>query len=511
MELKIKNYIKDNTRFVILCCGALVLNFGLLFKLLFGSSLSTTMTGKIVLILLFFIINAISIFGIYISTKKNWALEKVFLVFGLIYGTVMVFALPIGRVPDEPSHFWRAYELSEFRFFTETTDDGQVGYYLPNNLKSLIREDYNEDAYAEIWEHISEQASEERSYTRGPADNYFVFNYIPQVIGIWFGKITGLPLIPTAYIARLFNMVFCVMIVYFCIKYIPILKKFLFLLGFTPIAMQAFSSVSADGSIICGGLIIASFALYMIYGTKRLITKKDLLLLLTACLMLCVTKPVYAPLCFILFFIPKERFGNIKNKMFAIFGLGAITLSFVALIFATFPALPQRMETVNSTEQLSFIVHHPLSYVSILAQSSLNQIMFFITRGIGTSLEWFSVSIAEINILLYILVFVLICAEEKTQTNYKTKVFAFLALAASIACIFTGLYLSWSEVGAGTIDGVQGRYFLPLAMLVPLLFLPIRKFSSTDKQFKLIQNSSIYILTFFTISQVIISIISTHI
>ena len=37
-----------------------------------------------------------------------------------------------------------------------------------------------------------------------------------------------------------------------------------------------------------------------------------------------------------------------------------------------------------------------------------------------------------------------------------------------VLLIFTSLYIQWTAVGAPVIDGVQGRYFLPILLLVPI-------------------------------------------
>lgn len=43
------------------------------------------------------------------------------------------------------------------------------------------------------------------------------------------------------------------------------------------------------------------------------------------------------------------------------------------------------------------------------------------------------------------------------------------ALLAAILLIFLLEYLSWTALGAGFVDGVQGRYFLPIALFLPCL------------------------------------------
>lgn len=34
-----------------------------------------------------------------------------------------------------------------------------------------------------------------------------------------------------------------------------------------------------------------------------------------------------------------------------------------------------------------------------------------------------------------------------------------------------GLYLGWTSVGGTIIEGIQGRYFLPIATILPICFV----------------------------------------
>ncbi|MBR3172501.1 DUF2142 domain-containing protein [Candidatus Saccharibacteria bacterium] len=156
-------------------------------------------------------------------------------------------------------------------------------------------------------------------------------NYIPQILSIWIGKILHIPLVPMLYLGRLLNIIFCIFILYFCIKYIPIMKKIVFLIALFPMSMQLFTSVSADGSIICSGIALVSFVLYARKTMKRKINVKDISLLLLLCLMLAVSKPIYAFLCSIIFWIPKARFKSSKNKLLIISLIGIVTLSCILL------------------------------------------------------------------------------------------------------------------------------------------------------------------------------------
>ena len=56
----------------------------------------------------------------------------------------------------------------------------------------------------------------------------------------------------------------------------------------------------------------------------------------------------------------------------------------------------------------------------------------------------------------------------KVTFSNRQKIFAILISLSVIILVFTGLYIGWTEVGAKIIVGVQGRYFIPIAILLIL-------------------------------------------
>ena len=53
-------------------------------------------------------------------------------------------------------------------------------------------------------------------------------------------------------------------------------------------------------------------------------------------------------------------------------------------------------------------------------------------------------------------------------------------MLGTFGLICTSLYLQWTSPYATFIDGVQGRYFIPLILLVSMLFMT--KESNTDNR-----------------------------
>ena len=56
----------------------------------------------------------------------------------------------------------------------------------------------------------------------------------------------------------------------------------------------------------------------------------------------------------------------------------------------------------------------------------------------------------------------------KFEFNFKQKAWGFLISGGIVLLIMTGMYITWTGVGSDVIQGVQGRYFIPILFLALL-------------------------------------------
>ena len=63
-----------------------------------------------------------------------------------------------------------------------------------------------------------------------------------------------------------------------------------------------------------------------------------------------------------------------------------------------------------------------------------------------------------------------------------------------VVLIFTSLYMQWTPYGDEVVDGIQGRYFLPILMLVPLI---ICRTDSRKKHSVIISESAVIYYSLF--------------
>jgi len=318
-----------------------------------------------------------------------------------------------------------------------------------------------------------------------------------------------LPLLATAYLAKLLNMVVCILVLYFSLKYIPILKDILFFLAFLPITMQAMASFSPDGLVIATATALISFVLYSTYSLKQCFSKKHYFFMFTICLFLSMSKIAYAPLCLLLFAIPKERFKTVKQKYFSIITMGALVL----LILILWLILAPSMQSVSdSSTQISTILHNPIRYLAIIVHSLSANASLYLFGLFGGYLEWFDVTLSPLYLFPSIIIFIILC-HNSYQKNSITKRFKYLSVLVSLLLVlitFTTMFIQWTKVGEIIIDGVQGRYFLPIILLIPVIFLRTQKPSTQKSLPKPAPNYYLYAYLIFESVYAISTLICAH-
>lgn len=474
-----KYFLKNNYQFLLLFCSLTLLNvfflcwsfntYGLNFS---SKTFIFLLVGSVVLEIILCAI-------LFYAKHKSWPIQKLFLVLGLIVGIIYVFALPVGRAPDEGAHFARIYEITNGHLVSDISENGHDwGSMEAENINLVHHYAENNVKYYEIINHLSDYPDETtQAFNITSAGNYNAIVYTPHIIGMGLGKIFHLPFLVTAYLAKLFNLITCIVILYFCIKYIPFLKNIIFFIAFLPITMQAMSSLSADGFITVTAIALTSFVLYSIYSLKTPFTKKHYLLMLTLCFILSLSKVVYAFLCLLLFAIPKERFKNQKTKLITIFTIGGIC-AFALLAWFIISAIPNN--TVDPTNH-DILFSNPIKYIAILLHSISNNLPLYLNGTLGGYLEWFNVTLSPIYLYTSFIIFILLC--KKAHDTYKISrtlhILSIIIFLIITLATFTAMFTSWTKPGETLIDGVQGRYFLPILLLIPLIFMQNQKLNKS--------------------------------
>lgn len=207
--------------------------------------------------------------------KKDYKLEKLFLIvmipISIIYSLIMI----PGMVPDEATHMRLTYSLASQIMGVEkdkTTLRGEEKY-----IYEHLPQAPNQESYDYSYTHLlsGEDNGEYVTIDEDSANWKQIFWYFPAVIGTIFARIMHFGATPTLYIARLFNLFFYIWLTYFSIKKIPIGKQLLFMISILPMCSQQMMSLSYDAILNASAffvwhMVYSSFIIAKMYGMMNI-------------------------------------------------------------------------------------------------------------------------------------------------------------------------------------------------------------------------------------------------
>ncbi|MDR3706180.1 MAG: DUF2142 domain-containing protein [Paludibacteraceae bacterium] len=427
--------------------------------------------------------------------------ERFFLILAFLFGFLFVFVTPPFQVPDEPAHFYKAYQVSKFSFLGEKQADCASTYnpisivtvigkkkgncsgdYIPISIVTMANDlignipshPENKVPIEKVLRHLNEKADlDVKDFCGFP--NTVIYSpivYMPQSVGIGIARIFNCSPLVMFYAGRLFNLLAFILIVYFSIKIIPFFKWGLVLIALMPMTIFEVASLSADP--VCYAISFFLFAFILKYAfdddTKK-VTRAAVFKIASLGFLLGLCKFSYVLLPFLFLLIPVKRF-NSKKVFFSSF-LFIVFSSFIGFVIWSFltkkiyiPIWPY----VDLHKQVYHILTHPLAYLSaITSDKTLN--MYLLHSVVG-NLGWLDTHIPDflLNIYIWLVILYALFEKKKVTVMLYQKAIILLVTVFSFLLVITMIYMSWNKVGADSIDGLQGRYFIPIIPLFLVLF-----------------------------------------
>ncbi len=163
-------------------------------------------------------------------------------------------------------------------------------------------------------------------------------------------------------------------------------------------------------------------------------------------------------------------------------GLAALAIGSGWVVFgARLSQTPMRLEAgVSIPSQVSSMLSHPASFPEAFLNTAWDSGREQLQQTVGV-LGWTD---TPLPFGFYVLIgctigvavlATLIESDRGVRTPWGAVLLGAFGLA--VVGIYAALYLSWTPVGANSVDGIQGRYFLPaaslLALAVPSLGSPV--------------------------------------
>ena len=126
---------------------------------------------------------------------------------------------------------------------------------------------------------------------------------------------------------------------------------------------------------------------------------------------------------------------------------------------------------VNASQQFHFLLDHLGTLVEIPVLSAQRDGLLIVQSFVGR-LGWLNVQLSPIFVGFYLAMLILACRPDVLDRPYilfKLTTITACVIACSAAAVLLLNYLFWTSVGGLRVDGLQGRYFIPIAPVVLLL------------------------------------------
>lgn len=411
------------------------------------------------------------------ALDRGLVLPGLFLVFALLTALFLVWNMPPFQAPDELSHLDRANLTTAGRLVAKrvrSTDGSLVAGGLSDVEIWLAQEPFadlpfNPRAKADQTDYaraatVAWDAPRLEAPFPGSA-TYPPFAYLPQSAAILGSKIAGKSIVDTLYLARAANALACGVVGFLAIALARRSRLFLFSLLLLPTATSLYAAVTNDGMLIALGALGAAAVARPLHEGRPM--RGGEIVLASVCFaLLGMTKLPYALMAFVLLAAPAEK---PRQRWAAVTAVLLVSVGWMAWMAASVQTpLNRPGMVIDPGGQFRFLLSRPWAVVSIAMQTLSASWTSYATTFVGV-LGWLDTPLPRpfYPLAWMVLGLAALAAASRGRSLAWKRAPAAAALTVALVCgaIFGALYVGWNPVAAPAVEGVAGRYFLPVAAL----------------------------------------------
>ena len=423
------------------------------------------------------------ILGLFWLLKRKAKLEWVttYCLFG--FGLVYLLILPAFSAPDEINHFAAAYKVSNQMLLQQATNE--EGYVL---IRVGDAGEYDKfpgkETYKKIYEKLFDFSNTEATLVveREALDaGGGVLSHLPGAIGITVARLLKLNKSMLLILGRLMGLMFYCFCLYWAVKKMPFGKMVFFVVSMFPMMLEESSSFGYD--LMVNGCVFFTIAYIanLIYE-KEQVTIRDIVIVSLLLFTFAPCKIVYIFVAGMWILIPKEKFINKKMKKEKFKLISTIIIIFSILAPNILINL-SRVSKISSSSGVIFwanergygisdILENIPYSIYVFLKTLIENGEFYLKTLVGQRLGWLEIPVSQFTIMGFLVILFLEFFRGKKQYVIKSKeriCYGSIAVVISLA-IIASMWLAWTPISYDVIEGVQGRYFLPV---IPLIYLTV--------------------------------------
>jgi len=366
-------------------------------------------------------------------------------------GLAYVFITPPMRVPDEHLHFFRSAAIANGHLIPHghgKADSAQI----PQGLKTLVwvistRQSF-QTAIRIPLEPVKQPVVDFPAW-------YTPVPYLPQAFAAVAGRIFNIRPLIIFYAGRMANLAVAIVLIALAMRMAPSYRNIIAATALLPMALFQFASWSADALTLAVAILFIALIVEG-GGTAALIV---------FAFVLGLCKPAYFLLALLVFAMPARR---MRAKIFVVASMAFATI--IAFAYARAASFQQRTGMpIDPAAQMHCVVHDPMHFARAMLSDIAVHWRYYADGTVGR-LGLTELALPTAIVVIEVVTVMSAAITSKRVLNTAARIVAIGIFIATAVGVVLSQYMIWSIVCGDTIEGVQGRYFLPI---VPLALLAI--------------------------------------
>lgn len=409
----------------------------------------------------------------------------------VLLGILVNIIYPRMNVPDEDNHLRATYYasgqiLSDDPGDLENDNDSYTIYCIPNGVRESMGKLPAVQQIYSFWydQEYGNDISAQELWSYNSAGNYASYCYLPAAIALTAARALHASYQVILLIGRICDyMVFLLLVALTC-RVAPDLRMAVLAIAGLPSTIWLAASYSYDGWNLGFSMLFIAY-LWRLTTHQEQIGLRQIVMMVLLLLAFAPIKYIYVILALLVFAIPARQWKNRKALLIAILvgGIGAVIVLRSRITEVLGYLLTSQTDTRGLGQNLSgepytvsYVLHHPLQTVLTFVQTCYTDCEKMFERMLVG--EFYSDYVpAYLSIMLVVLFLLLLliatrdtlAGRDHTGRGVRTAWCYRGVLLLSVLAVygsFLFLYSYYNKERIGVISGVQGRYFLPIVLLL---------------------------------------------
>jgi uncharacterized membrane protein len=418
---------------------------------------------------------------------------SIFVLLSLTFGSIIIFANPPLRGPDEIAHFLRIYSYSHGELLPVTEINARKGIFVNPGLYNQLyffktagevfaRSREEGMRYGQIMAEYSNVADTQGDETEQASmfapfagtEGYNPVAYIPYIVAGEIGRLLRLDLPGMLLLMRFFGLLAFTAAAAYAIAVTPALKWAFMLIAMLPVSLYNRTVLSADGAALSYTLAITALCFS---AARNPATGKvwERSLWMTLCTLSKQPQVVFILLELMVNRLKKSRWGSLAIVVLPGLILSPLWVLAVSADIAVWRLLEERnvsSEQFNPLWKLVYMWDHPYHF-PLAAWTALSGWAGRLWQELIGIMGWQDILLRPWTYLV-LTVFLLLVPLQKLQLDGAVRarliVITGLVVLGYVVLVYLIFFLIYTPIDTDHVRGVQGRYFV-VALPVAAIFI----------------------------------------